>query len=92
MSDPLHPTRAAVELHDPELFPPPRGVRLLLINECGVLIQGPWYEGALAWGYKPRIPDSVKRKMAAGALKFYPRQTSDDLSDRTLQSGSPDPD
>lgn len=90
MSDPLHPTRAVVELHDPEVFPPPRGVRLLLINECGVLIQGPWYEGALAWGYKPRIPDSVKRKMAAGALKFFPRQTSDDSSESTGQDRAPD--
>lgn len=62
MSDPLHPTRPTTTLFDPLEHPPPKGVELLLINEGGVLIKGQWYEGALAWGYKPRIPDSVKAR------------------------------
>ena len=69
MSGPLHPTEQVTELYDPELYPPPRGKMLLLINEGGKLIEGCWYEGALAWGYKPRVPATVKarqrRKMAA---------------------------
>jgi hypothetical protein len=63
MSDPLHPTESVTTLYDPLLVPPPVGVSLLLINEGGVLIIGQWYPGALAWGYKPRIPDSVKARM-----------------------------
>lgn len=62
MSDPLHPTAQVTELFDPAVHTPPRGVNLLLINEGGCLIVGPWYEGAKAWGYKPRVPQSVKDK------------------------------
>lgn len=60
MSDPLHPTNQGWELFDPLIKPPPAGVNLLLINDGGVLIVGPWYRGAQAWGYKPSIPQSVK--------------------------------
>jgi len=63
MSDPLHPTTETTELFDPELHPAPRGVNLLLINEGGCLVVGPWYDGALAWGFKPRIPATVKARM-----------------------------
>ena len=31
--------------------------------QWGVLIVGQWYDGALAWGYKPTIPQSVKDKI-----------------------------
>jgi hypothetical protein len=48
MSDPKHPTNQSWELFDPALHPPPKGANLLLINEGGVLIIGPWYAGALA--------------------------------------------
>lgn len=63
MSDPLHPTNINWELFDPRLQEPPRGVSLLLINEGGSLIIGHWYPGALAWGFKPKIPASVKRQI-----------------------------
>lgn len=65
MSDPKHPTAASTTLFDPDVSPPPLGVNLLLINEGGVLVVGPWYKGAQAWGYKPRIPQSVKDKHRA---------------------------
>ena len=63
MSDPKHPTNGEWELFDPQIYEPPTGVNLLLVNEGGVLIQGPWYKGALAWGYKPVLPKSVKDKL-----------------------------
>lgn len=63
MSDPMHPTDPDWEMLDPTLHPPPLGVDLLLINEGGVLIKGKWYEGALAWHKKPKIPQSVKERV-----------------------------
>jgi hypothetical protein len=63
MSDPKHPTNPDWVLFDPLLRPAPKGETLLLINEGGVLIQGTWYPGALAWGRKPRIPQSVKERI-----------------------------
>jgi hypothetical protein len=63
MSDPKHPTNPTWELYDPEVLPAPRGKDLLLINEGGVLIRGTWYDGALAWGFAPRIPQSVKDRL-----------------------------
>ena len=63
MSDPKHPTNQTWKLFDPAIYPPPKGVSLLLINNGGVLIVGQWYEGALAWGYKPSIPQTVKDKI-----------------------------
>lgn len=63
MSDPKHPTNPNWELFDPALHPPPKGVSLLLINEGSVLIIGTWYKGALAWGYKPIIPKTVKNRL-----------------------------
>jgi hypothetical protein len=62
--DNLHPTNREWALFDPEIEPPPAGVNLLLINEGGCLIIGPWYKGALAWGYKPVIPATVKTRVA----------------------------
>lgn len=65
MTDLRHPTAPVTELFDPLIYPPPRnGEQLLLINRGGVLIIGPWHDGFLAWGFKPRIPDSVKARMA----------------------------
>jgi hypothetical protein len=63
MTDPLHPTNDDWELFDPEIYPPPQGVSLLLINNGGVLIIGQWYDGAIAWGYKPQIPATVKARL-----------------------------
>ena len=66
MADPKHPTNPEWVMKDPLIDPPPRGDRqLLLINEGGVLITGPWDDRCLAWAYKPVIPDSVKKRMYA---------------------------
>lgn len=62
MADSLHPTNRAWALFDPIAHPAPRGASLLLINEGGSLIIGPWHDGCLAWGYKPVIPASVKAR------------------------------
>lgn len=65
MSDPLHPTNKEWEMFDPLVKPPPLDADLLILNEGGVLIRGRWYEGALAWAYKPVVPKSVKLRMDA---------------------------
>lgn len=57
---PKPPTAPVTELFDPLINPPPAGVTLLVINDGGVLIKSPWYDGAMAWGYLPQIPMSVK--------------------------------
>lgn len=62
MPDPIHPTNQDWELFDPEIHPPPKGRSLLLINKGGVLMVGQWDPNCIAWGYKPRIPQSVKDK------------------------------
>lgn len=62
MSDPLHPTSQEWTLFDPEIDIPPQNVNLLLVTEGGVLVTGPWYDGCVAWGYKPKLPESVKTK------------------------------
>ncbi len=54
------PTAQVTELFDPEIHPPPAGETLLVINPGGVLTKSTWYDGAMAWGYLPRIPQSVK--------------------------------
>jgi hypothetical protein len=53
-----------VELFDPLINPPPVGATLLVINPGGVLTKSTWYKGALAWGYLPKIPQSVKDRMS----------------------------
>ncbi len=68
MSSPKNPTAQVTELFDPLLHSPPLGVNLMLINEGGCLIIGPWYPGAMAWGFKPKIPRSVKTRLAAARV------------------------
>lgn len=63
MSDPRHPTNAEWVLEDPVLNPAPKGVILILVNEGGSLITGQWYEGAIAWGFKPKVPETVKARL-----------------------------
>lgn len=60
-----HPTNRDWVLFDPLLKAPPVGETLLLINEGGTLVPGPWHDGCLAWGYKPVIPASVKARETA---------------------------
>ena len=65
MTGARHPTNPSWVLFDPQLRAAPIGETLLLINEGGTLITGPWHTGCLAWGYKPKIPDSVKARETA---------------------------
>jgi hypothetical protein len=61
---------------DPDIDPPPRAASLLLLNPGGVLIVGNWTDDCLAWCPKPKIPQSVKNKMAA-ARKLKNTETTD---------------
>ena len=54
----------ATELFDPLIKPAPKGATLLIIQEGGVLIKSQWYEGAIAWGYLPKIPQTVKDRIS----------------------------
>jgi hypothetical protein len=63
MADPMHPTNGEWELFDPLVHPPPVGASLLVINPGGVLTISQWYEGALAWGRKPKVPATVKARL-----------------------------
>ncbi|VTU31838.1 hypothetical protein H4CHR_02889 [Variovorax sp. PBS-H4] len=47
---------------DPEIHPAPRGVTLWVVGPGGTGYKGHWYEGAIAWGYLPQIPESVKAR------------------------------
>lgn len=89
MSDPLHPTNPEWELFDPVEQPPPKGVMLVLINEGGRLIEGFWYPGAQAWGYKPKIPASVKARARERLQKLLEQSESRHATQR--ESGSADP-
>lgn len=82
----MHPTNGEWELYDPLVHPPPRGVSLLLINPGGVLQIGQWYEGALAWGKKPRIPATVKSR-----LTQKQKQLCENPYGTVSESGSLDP-
>ena len=57
-------TAKVAELFDPLVHTPPVGAMLLVINPGGVLTKSTWYKGALAWGYLPKIPQSVKDRMS----------------------------
>jgi hypothetical protein len=81
MSDPKHPTAQACELFDPVARKPPGGGQhLLCINPGGTLIVGPWKPGYLAWGFKPRIPVSVKARMAKAVQANIDRATAQEES------------
>ena len=63
MSDPLQLTTDQIYFRDPDIDPPPRNVNMILLNEGGVLIVGPWSKGCMGWCPKPKIPESVKKKL-----------------------------
>lgn len=50
---------------DPDIDPPPRATSLLLLNPGGVLIIGVWSDDCMGWCPKPKIPESIKKKMGA---------------------------
>ena len=64
MSDPDQLTTDQLYFRDPDIDPPPRNVNMLLLNPGGVLIIGPWTDTCLGWCPKPKIPRSLKDKLA----------------------------
>ena len=62
MADPNVPTAEHWECFDPEIYPPPRGATLWVVNQGGSGYKGLFYEGAIAWAYLPRLPASVKAR------------------------------
>lgn len=67
-------TAPVAELLDPLINPPPKGVTLLVINPGGVLIKSTWFDGAIAWGYLPKIPQSVKDRISPTRESAQPRR------------------
>lgn len=64
MPDPTQLTTDQLYFRDPEVEPPPKGVSMLLLNPGGVLIVGNWSSDCLGWCPKPRIPQTLKDKLA----------------------------
>jgi len=64
----------ATELYDPLIKPAPKGEPLLIIQEGGCLIKSQWYDGALAWGYLPKIPQTVKDRMSPPRASAQPQR------------------
>ena len=64
MTDFKQVTTDQLYFRDPDVEPPPRATSLLLLNPGGVLIVGIWTDDCLGWCPKPRIPHSIKNKMA----------------------------
>lgn len=64
MSDPAQLTTDQLYFRDPDVDPPPKGVNMLLLNPGGVLVVGPWSSDCLGWCPKPRIPQTLKDKLA----------------------------
>ena len=56
------PAADVSELFDPLERKPPTGVQLLVVTRGGVIIKAPWSSDMIAWGYLPRIPESVKQR------------------------------
>lgn len=64
MGDTLpRPTDKSWVLRDPFEAPPPPGVDLLVVTGGGVLTTGPWRDDYIAWGFRPVLPDSVKKRL-----------------------------
>ena len=52
---------------DPEVIPPPRGTKLLLLNPSGVAVIGHWAHWCVAWSPLPRVPPALKARMLGPA-------------------------
>lgn len=48
---------------DPEIDPPPRGETIWVVGPGNVGYKGLWYDGAIAWAYLPKLPQSVKARL-----------------------------
>lgn len=55
-------TAQVTEMYDPLIYPPPRGVPLLVSTPGECTIKSPWFTGCIAWGYLPKLPESVKAR------------------------------
>ncbi len=64
MSEAPQITTDQLYFRDPDIDPPPRAVSMLLLNPGGVLIVGPWTDDCLGWCPKPKVPASIKQKLA----------------------------
>jgi hypothetical protein len=84
LTDTLHPTNGEWELFDPLVYPPPAGASLLVINPGGVLTISQWYEGALAWGKKPKIPATVKARLTQKQQQQSENSNDSESASRTL--------
>jgi hypothetical protein len=69
-------TAEVTELFDPEIHPPPRGVMLLVTTPGGCTIKAKWFAGCIAWGYIPKLPESVKARQRAKAEALLVRGNS----------------
>ena len=59
----LIPTAPATELFDADLFPPPKADKLVVYSKYGITTISTFQPGFhLAWGYMPKVPESVKQK------------------------------
>lgn len=57
------PTNPDWVLFDAGIYPPPKGIKLLLgDSKRGVTVEGMWQDGFDSWGYFPKFPDTLKRK------------------------------
>lgn len=68
MSEAPQITTDQLYFRDPDIDPPPRAVSMLLLNPGGVCVVGPWTDDCLGWCPKPRIPRSIKTKIANAHL------------------------
>ena len=76
-------------MFDPLEHPPPVGQTLLVLNEGGVLLNSSWYEGALAWCYKPVVPQSVKSRISEKLKQQCERSDASKPKNRELDSSGP---
>lgn len=65
MSEHNIPTAETVVLYDASLFPPPANALKLLVHSVyGVTSVGQFDPNFhVAWGYMPKVPDSVKARL-----------------------------
>lgn len=64
--------------------PPPRGVKMLLLNPGGVCVVGVWHQWAVAWAPLPRLPEHVKRRLLRG---LEPRSSTNTFNEWQRHAG-----